>query len=84
MEVLGSGFPLLAGSRIPKPRITFHFRYSSSHALVTFINSAVKFKRVSRLRENNYSNLMTKFLWAAVFPVKSRTNDHIGVFGALL
>ena len=77
MVVLDSGFPLLAGLRISKPKITFHVPCASFHALVTFINSAVTFERVSRLRENN-SNLMTRFLWEAVFPVKSRT-DHINV-----
>ena len=61
MLVLVSGFPLLAGLRTPKPRITFHVPWSSFHALLTFMNSAVKFERVSRLRENN-SNLMTQFL----------------------
>ena len=78
MLVLDSGFSLLAGLRIPKPRITFHLPCSSFHALVTFINSAFKIESVSRLRENN-SILMTQFLWEAVFPLKSYTDDHINV-----
>ena len=75
MLVLDSGFSLLAGLRISKPRITFHVPCSSFHALVTFINSTFKIERVSRLRENN-SILMTQFLWEAVFPLKSYTDDH--------
>lgn len=78
MLVLDSGFSLLAGLRIPKPRITFHVPCSSFHALVTFINSAFKIESVSRLRENN-STLMTQFLWEAVFPLKSYIDDHINV-----
>ena len=78
MLVLDSGFSLLAGLRISKPRITFHVPCSSFHALVTFINSTFKIERVSRLRENN-SILMTQFLWEAVFPLKSYTDDHINV-----
>ena len=78
MLTLDSGFSLLAGLRIPKPRITFHLPCSSFHALVTFINSAFKIESVSRLRENK-SILMTQFLWEAVFPLKSYTDDHINV-----
>ena len=78
MLVLDSGFSLLAGLQIPKPRITFHVPCSSFHAFVTFIHSAVKIEMVSRLRESN-SNLMAQFLWEAVFPVKSRTDDQINV-----
>lgn len=78
MLVLDSGFSLLAGLRIPKPRITFHLPCSLFHALVTFINSAFKIESVSRLRENN-SILMTHFLWEAVFPLKSYIDDHINI-----
>lgn len=67
MLVLDSGFSLLAGLRISKPRITFHVPCSSFHALVTFINSTFKIERVSRLRENN-SILMTHSSGKRCFP----------------
>ena len=69
MLVLDFGLPLLAGLRIPKLTITFHVPCSSLHALVSFINSAVKTEMVSRLREKN-SILMTHFLWEAAFRLK--------------